>query len=121
MALACEMRIVTKTFFSIVVLTLITGVLAHAQSPQPVPLQDQYLQIYVKMKDAEQLEKDGDLQTSYEGYLDCQKRLINLKKNDPQGSADLFMVHPNLSDRVADRLAAVKKKLAESTPSSSKT
>jgi hypothetical protein len=106
-----------KAFVLIFSVGFASSLPTRAQSNQAISLEDQYLQIYVKMHDAENLEKNGDLKEAYEGYSDCQKRLIILRKTDPQGSADLFMLKPNISDKIADRLVEVKKKLDESSSS----
>jgi|GEM_PF-564859 len=45
--------------------------------------QDQYLTIYVKMHDAENLEKQGDFAGALEGFKDCYNRLSKLHQKDP--------------------------------------
>ena len=46
------------------------------------PLQDQYLQVYVKMHDAENLEKQGDYAGALDGFKDCYARLVRIRNQD---------------------------------------
>jgi len=53
--------------------------------------QDQYLTIYVKMHDAENLEKQGDFAGALEGFKDCYARLSKLHQKDPDWEKALIV------------------------------
>ena len=55
------------------------------------PLQDQYLQIYVKMHDAENLEKQGDYAGALDGFKDCYSRLAKIRNADPTWETALIV------------------------------
>ena len=53
--------------------------------------QDQYLTIYVKMHDAENLEKQGDYAGALAGFKDCYARLAKIHKEDPTWESALVV------------------------------
>lgn len=55
------------------------------------PFQDQYLQIYVKMHDAENLEKQQDFAGALDGFKDCYARLSKINKEDPTWESALVL------------------------------
>jgi tetratricopeptide (TPR) repeat protein len=65
--------------------------------------QDKYLTIYVKMHDAETLEKQGDYAGALAGFKDCYSHLAELHKNDPEWESAL-VIH-----RMDDCAVTIKK------------
>ncbi|QSR83826.1 tetratricopeptide repeat protein [Methylacidimicrobium sp. B4] len=66
------------------------------------PPQDQFLQAYLSLQEAEQLEKKGDGVAAHSKYLDVERKLELLKKNNPDWEPSI----------VAFRLRYVRGKLA---------
>ncbi len=99
-----------RGFVSVFLLTVSLTVNSTAQTNQASNYQDQYLIIYMRMHDAENLEKKGDLKTALSEYLDCRKRLTAMTKVDP----DLSQPLPGL----ADKIKKLKAKIAEPQPQS---
>jgi hypothetical protein len=111
MTAAFEPRLMLRSSVSLLLLTLsLTGNIA-AQTNQASTYQDQYLVVYVRMHDAENLEKEGDLKTALSEYLDCQKRLTAMAKVDPDLSLPL--------SGLAVKTNQLKTKIAETQPQSS--
>ena len=74
---------------------------AHAD-----PNNDQYLRIFLKMNDAEQLEKQGDYRGALALFSDCYARLEKIHKADPDWERAL----------VVKRIEDCQSKIAELTP-----
>ncbi|VVM06250.1 tetratricopeptide repeat protein [Methylacidimicrobium tartarophylax] len=80
--------------------------LAIAQPAQPAhaayPPQDQFLQAYLSLQEAEQMEKKGEGAAAHQKYLDVERKLELLKRNHPDWEPSI----------VAFRLRYVRGKIA---------
>lgn len=63
--------------------------LSHAE-PTPTN-QQEYLNIYLKINDAEHLEKQGDFRGALEDFKDCYARLAKIHKRDPNWESALVL------------------------------
>ncbi len=89
------------TYTFVVLLALLSPLLAQV-SPQ-----DQFLQLYFSLQEAERLEQDGQLATARDRYKDVADKLDNLKKDHPEWEPGIVNFRIKF---VADKIAQLTDK-----------
>jgi Flp pilus assembly protein TadD len=85
--------------------------LVHAAVPT---LQQQYLDIYLKINDAEHLERQGDFRGSLEDFKDCYAKLAKIHQNQPDWESALVVLR--MEDCKAKILELEPKAAAQPVP-----
>src|SRR5271155_2143817 len=73
----------------VVLAWILTVPLSLARAEQT--LQQRYLDIYLKINDAEHLEKQGDYRGALEDYKDCYAKLAKIHESDPNWESALVV------------------------------
>ena len=97
------------TYTFVVLLALLSPLLAQV-SPQ-----DQFLQLYFSLQEAERLEQNGQLATARDRYKDVADKLDNLKKDHPEWEPGIVNFRIKF---VADKIAELTDK-SDANPSAS--
>src|ERR1700743_1553876 len=96
------MRLRVFLIYALVWIFAIPLPLAHAQQTP----QQKYLDIYVKIHDADQLEQQGDYRGALAIFQDCYAKLMRIHETDPDWETAM----------VSARLRDFKEKIADLTP-----
>src|SRR5450631_575649 len=78
-----------RVLLTIVLAWILTIPLSLAHGEQT--LQQRYLDIYLKINDAEHLEKQGDYKGALEDFKDCYTKLAKINKSDPNWETALVV------------------------------
>jgi tetratricopeptide (TPR) repeat protein len=87
--------------------------LALTLSPAFATLQQDYLDIYLKLNDSERLERNGDFRGALEGFEDCYAKLHKIHTNNPDW--ETVLVTSRMEDCRA-KIAELEPKVDQSAP-----
>ncbi|CCG92587.1 hypothetical protein A7K93_04680 [Candidatus Methylacidiphilum fumarolicum] len=89
---------------------LLSSYIFSPRSLAVVPPQDEFLNIYLALQEAEQMEKKGEIAGAFQRYTECCKRLELLKKNFPEWEPGILNFRINF---VKDKLSLLGQKLGK--------
>lgn len=81
----------SRVFLTVVLAWIMTVPLSLAHAEEQQPIQTRYLNIYLKINDAEHLEKQGDYRGALEDFKDCYAKLAKIHQTEPDWETALVV------------------------------